>query len=43
MRVTGLFGRRGFIQATGFALGTNRHQLWHVMHALLTLPARRDV
>jgi alpha-beta hydrolase superfamily lysophospholipase len=25
------------------ALGTNRHQLWHVMHAFLTLPARRDV
>jgi alpha-beta hydrolase superfamily lysophospholipase len=24
------------------ALGTNRHQLWHVMHAFLTMPARRD-
>jgi len=24
------------------ALGTNRHQLWHVMHAFLTLPPRRD-
>jgi alpha-beta hydrolase superfamily lysophospholipase len=25
------------------ALGTNRHQLWHVIHAFLTLPPRRDV
>jgi alpha-beta hydrolase superfamily lysophospholipase len=24
------------------ALGTNRHQLWHVMHAFLTMPQRRD-
>ena len=25
------------------ALGTNRHQLWHVMHAFLSMPPRRDV
>ena len=25
------------------ALGTNRHQLWHVMHAFLAMPPRRDV
>jgi alpha-beta hydrolase superfamily lysophospholipase len=24
------------------ALGTNRHQLWHVMHAFLSMPPRRD-
>jgi hypothetical protein len=29
-------------QAHSSQLGINRHRFWHVLHAFLTLPERRD-
>ena len=28
--------------AHALVFGHNRHQLWHIVHAFLTMPARRD-